>query len=324
MLKAFLAVLLVVCCGNLFAATNTVFQFALIGDVPYTDFDATNSFPRMISEINAEELAFVVHDGDIKSGGTPCHDEIFLQRLAQFESFKHPFMYVFGDNEWSDCWRHAPYTAEERLARLRELFTKGDESMGQRKLKLQRQSEKQEFALYRENVRWVVGGVHFVGLNVPGADNNYGRAEYRPRNKANLAWLRESFALAQEQNAPAIMIIIQANPGFELSPTNRVRQGFNDFIQTLQTETVAFKKPVVLVHGDTHYFRIDKPLSDPQTKKRLENFTRLETFGYPDVHWVRARVDTEDSHVFSFRAQLVNANKVPLSPFRSLLEPSKP
>jgi hypothetical protein len=27
----------------------------------------------------------------------------------------------------------------------------------------------------------------------------------------------------------------------------------------LREETVAFRKPVVLVHGDSHYFRIDKP-----------------------------------------------------------------
>jgi len=35
---------------------------------------------------------------------------------------------------------------------------------------------------------------------------------------------------------------------------------------------------VVDVHGDSHYFRVDKPLLDT-LGRRLENFTGLETFG---------------------------------------------
>jgi hypothetical protein len=46
----------------------------------------------------------------------------------------------------------------------------------------------------------------------------------------------------------------------------------------LRNLMIAFKKPVVLVHGDSQYFRIDKPLVDSQGR-RLKNFTRLETFG---------------------------------------------
>jgi hypothetical protein len=50
------------------------------------------------------------------------------------------------------------------------------------------------------------------------------------------------------------------------------------------------------VHGDSHYFRVDKPLLDDQGR-RLENFTRVETFGdnaatgLNDVQWVKALVD---------------------------------
>jgi hypothetical protein len=36
--------------------------------------------------------------------------------------------------------------------------------------------------------------------------------------------------------------------------------------------------PVAAVHGDSHHFRIDKPLLDSQGR-RLENFTWVETFG---------------------------------------------
>lgn len=50
-------------------------------------------------------------------------------------------------------------------------------------------------------------------------------------------------------------------------------------------EADVFGKPVVLVHGDTHTFRIDKPLSDSQAGGRILNFTRVETVGSPDAHW---------------------------------------
>jgi hypothetical protein len=71
---------------------------------------------------------------------------------------------------------------------------------------------------------------------------------------------------------------------------------------------------VVAVHGDSHTFRIDKPLQDA-AGQRLENFTRLETFGdhaendNNDVQWVRADVDPRSREVFSFQPQIVPANR---------------
>lgn len=67
---------------------------------------------------------------------------------------------------------------------------------------------------------------------------------------------------------------------------------------------------MVLVHGDTHYFRLDRPmiLNDKSGAGRgrvVENFTRVELFGYPDAHWVRATVDPADPNVFRFSPGLV-------------------
>ncbi len=108
------------------------FDFALIGDVPYTDEQETNLFPNMIRELNAAKLAFVVHDGDIKSGAAPCTDAVYEARLRDFQSFTHPLIYVFGDNEWTDCGRATNgFDPEERLQKLREVFTQGGQSLGQ-------------------------------------------------------------------------------------------------------------------------------------------------------------------------------------------------
>lgn len=291
-------------------ARHAPFEFALIGDVPYNDFDATNSFPNMIAEINRAPMQFVVHNGDIKAGTTPCSDELFERCREQFQTFKHPLVFLFGDNEWSDCPRTNSHTPENRLMKLREVFCKDDQSLGQRTIRLQRQSDHPTYRAYRENIRWSHGGVLFAGFNVPGSANNFGKPEFASRNDANLAWLKESFAQATEQKAAAIMLIMQANPHFDLARTNRLRAGFNSFLDALERETLAFRRPVVLVHGDSHYFRIDKPLLGSRSKRRIENFTRVETFGNPDVHWLRARVDLRDPNIFSFEQRIVKENLV--------------
>ena len=67
-------------------------------------------------------------------------------------------------------------------------------------------------------------------------------------------------------------------------------------------------RPVALVHGDSHYFRVDKPFTDPATGRVLARITRAETFGDPDGHWLSMRVDPEDPDVFSFAPVLVPGN----------------
>ncbi len=294
------------------------FEFALIGDLQY-DAEEEIKFVNLIDDINQAKLAFVVHDGDFKSGASLCSDELFYQRYEQFNTFWHPFIFIFGDNEWTDCHRPAAggYDPVERLGKLREIFTQGNFSLGQRRLRLVRQSSSGDprYEKFRENIRWMYGGVMFVGLNIPGSNNNFGRtpeadAEYFERNEANLVWMRESFALANDRGIRGVMIIIQANPRFDLPPTAAGRAGYNDFLAALEQETLAIGKPVVLVHGDTHNFRIDKPLLGSRSGRRIEDFTRVETFGTPDVHWLRVTVDFRDPDLFSFRQEIVEKNRV--------------
>ncbi len=288
-----------------------VFEFALIGDLPYNDTQV-QQFGNLIDNIDRSNAVFVVHDGDLKSGGSLCSDEMFLNRRELFNRFQTPFIFVPGDNDWTDCHRESngPFDPIERLAKIRELFASGNQSLGQQTLTLERQSED-----FPENVRWVYGNVMFVGLHIVGSNNNLGRTpqmdvEYQRRNAANLAWLREAFDVAERDDNFGVMIFIQANPNFERSPEERT--GFNDFIAQLEEEAPAFQKPVVLVHGDSHYFRIDKPiptwLPDEDKPHRLANFTRVETFGDPDVHWLRAIANPNDPNLFEFVQQIIPEN----------------
>ena len=282
------------------------FSFAVIGDTPYSAGEEW-MFADMLKDIDSDDLAFVVHIGDIKSGSSPCSDELFAQRLQQFQSVRHPFIYVPGDNEWTDCHRSGADPLE-RLTKLRETFYPGDDSLGRRKLKLERQSTDPRFAEYRENVRWRIGPTLFIGLNIPGSNNNLGRtpqmdAEYARRSAADSAWLAQGFELAKKNGAAAVFIAIQADPYFEPSfwRPARVPDGYTQFKQELLAHTLAFDKPVILIHGDTHRYRVDHPLVDPATQQPVENFTRIESFGSPSVDWIRVSVDPANPKLLAIK-----------------------
>jgi hypothetical protein len=50
----------------------------------------------------------------------------------------------------------------------------------------------------------------------------------------------------------------------------------------------------------------DPPAPNPA---QVENFTRVETFGSPDTHWIRVSVDPNSDNVFSFELEIVDANR---------------
>ena len=140
--------------------------------------------------------------------------------------------------------------------------------------------------------------------------------------------MQQTFDVARTSGASAIMFISQADPGWDKSDVTRAPlrdpktlaetdgqpDGFQAFLAALRDEVVGFRRPVAYVHGDSHYFRIDRPLLDAQGR-RLENFVRVETFGdnqgngNNDVHWVKVFVDDRTREVFAFQPQIVPANR---------------
>jgi len=204
---------------------------------------------------------------------------------------------------------------------------------------------------FRENVMWTYGVILFVGLNQPGSNNNRGRTksiwqdagdkEFKARNAANMAWLDLAFLAALSPTIKGVMIMSQANP-FEryVEPPSSsndsqvfAQSGYADFVKKLRDRAVTLGKPVVVVNGDTHYFRVDKPLTtaypacngatavayDPNpcvavaaaaggNAGRIMNVTRVEVFGDSDAHWVKVSVDPQDPNLFSFSPQRVPGN----------------
>lgn len=283
-------------------------SFAVFGDTPYRHWEREN-LPQLMAEMDAAKPAFAVNIGDIKGSDSPCSDPAFIDILNLFQNAAHPLIYTPGDNEWTDCARGGGnYEPQERLARLRQLFHGDDYSLGKKKMRLDRQSIDPRHALYRENTRWQAGKLLFLTLNVPGSRNNIidvrkPSAEYLARNVAVLDWLAAGFKQAREQQLPGIVIFMHADPGLEKAVRGGAGTGYAELLKLLTVETRTFKGQVLLVHGDTHYHRVDKPLGDPATGKTLDNFTRLETYGSPFMGWIEVTVDTTRPGLFHFKSR---------------------
>jgi phospholipase C len=308
------------------AQPSAAWDFALTGDQLYGR-EGESKYPALAADMEAAAPAFIVFGGDFKNGSTVCDDATFTDRLQRFQASQRPFVFLPGDNEWTDCHRenNGSYDPIERLNKIRNLFYPPAQSLGRTTMPLTNQSSVPVYEKFVENVRWTYGDVMFVGLDIQGSNNNLGRtpemdAEYAERNTANLIWQRDAFALARQNGNKAIMVIIQADPQFPLiaddvARTNGLKDegpsGFTDFLKVLEAETLKFGgKPVVLAHGDSHYFRLDKPMVASTSKRRVENFTRLEWFGSEDAHWVKIHVDPSSRNVFTFEPMIVQANLV--------------
>ena len=314
------------------------FTFVAIGDMPYDVPRDYVRFENLVAEINKVKPAFTVHVGDIRGGPRRderplhCTDEAFERVFELFKKFDGPLIYTPGDNEWTDC--HNDYFGSfdplERLAKVREIFFLGPYSLGKSRLALVRQSGDPKFREFVENARWEQDGIMFAALHVVGSNNNLradraAEREYHRRNAANLAWLGETFDLAKRRKSRAVVLFIQANPFFQLFGRSRngvprripgdvdgKGSGFDVFLTALEGEVMAFPGPVLMVHGDTHRYRVDKPFMTRATHKRIENFTRVEVFGHPNIHGVRIVVDTGDPVRFKVEPLIIKANPKPV------------
>jgi len=270
-------------CGGAFSAD---FTFAAFGDTPYSK-DEEARFPDLMAEMNREKLAFIVNIGDIKNATDPCTDELYAQRRQWFDLSHHPLVYTPGDNEWTDC-RRSPFDKRdplERIGKLRSVFNSGADSLGQRPIRLERQSRE-----FPEHQRWEHDGVLCITLNAPGPDNNARmKDEYARREKAQREWITQAFELAQRRNARAVAVFMHGDPW---NAIGQPRRGYGALLDTLIAATKAFKGEVLLVHGDTHFYRVDRPLGET-----VPNFTRAEVFGYPVMNWVRIRVRDDGGRV---------------------------
>jgi hypothetical protein len=292
------------------------FKFIALGDMPYKIPDDFIRYERLISEINKTNPSFSIFIGDTKSGSSLCSDEYNLIVKKYFNQFSSPLIYSIGDNEWTDCHRPlaGAYDPIERLQSLRKTFFASNMSLGKTQLELVRQADiDPKHGKFVENSMWVKNHFLFVNLHIPGSNNNFERnesakQEYFERNEANLSWINRAFNTATSKQYSGIILFYQADIFYNRSQAVDPASGYRDTLQTLSKHAQSFKKPVLLIHGDSHRLIIDQPLKSIDQKHVLENVIRLEVMGAEQVQAVEIQVDGKLEQPFSFSPMLIRAN----------------
>jgi len=297
---------------------DNAFSFVALGDMPYNLPDDYAKFDRLIAAVNTLKPAFTLHMGDIKSGALPCSDEVLKKSYDQIQTFEGALVYTIGDNEWIDCHRKAAgsYNPRERLAKLREMFFASPaKSLGKTPLVVESQALLMpEFSTYVENTRFAKNGVMFLTAHVPGSNNGFeaqdleGVKEFFARDKANIAWIEAGFAKAKADNAKAVVLFMQAEfdeSRFQNGAMPR-QSGFTNTLDAIEAGAKSFGKPVLLIHGDEHYFSI-APLKNSKGKP-IPGVNKLMVYGDTLVHAVRVLVDPDSSNVFGFVPLIVPEN----------------
>jgi hypothetical protein len=294
------------------------FEFVAFGDVPYRTPQDFPKFDRLIDAINGLKPAFSLHVGDIKSASEPCTDEYFKSMAQRFQRFEQPLVYTPGDNEWTDCYRERAgrYNPRERLDKLREIFfAEPTRSLGKAPMAVEAQGKLMvPHAKYVENVRFWRNGVLFLTVHVVGSNNGFetteleAASEFFDRNKANVAWLDDSFKQARERPTRAIVIAMHAHVGDikQKFPAVPLASGFVDTIRAIERGARGFGKPMLVIHGDEHEFELDGFRGTDY--KRIPNVWRMQVMGDAYVHAVRVTVDPASPSVFSFRPFIVPEN----------------
>jgi hypothetical protein len=127
------------------APRSQAYEIGLWGDLPYANGNADTTYvqktvgvPNLIADMNRQDLAFSVHDGDLKDGSSRCSDDKYVDFKASLNTLAAPAIFTPGDNDWTDCDRASAgsYDAGERLAFERSVLFSTPFSHGRRRLRL--------------------------------------------------------------------------------------------------------------------------------------------------------------------------------------------
>ena len=273
---------------------RAAYELGLWGDMPYSDGQAAVGLPNLIADMNRSASPSRVHDGDLKTGngaadlrqrlytGAPATSTRSRRRRCSRPATTTGPIAIARRTAASTRSSASPTSGSllqhAVLARASTRCASRSRSAplclgvsdpstlttGQRALRREPPLDGRR--------------VTYATLNIQGSCNNLcgdcpdtvrirGAQPGRTSNGCTRPSGRGSATSA------AVMFISQADPGFSESEfdapqrdpqsarqTDGDPDGFHDFLWRCATRSSAFRKPVAYVHGDSHYFRIDKPL----------------------------------------------------------------
>lgn len=84
--------------------------------------------------------------------------------------------------------------------------------------------------------------------------------EFDSRLAADLQWLERVFELAEQSHAREVVLGIQADMWDPAAGAAELT-GYDQIIQELARLVLDFGRPVLLLNGDSHDFKVDNPLA---------------------------------------------------------------
>jgi hypothetical protein len=276
--------------------------------------------------------AHIAYDYATKSGSPiPTSNPGWNQAVYyQFQQFERPVVYTPGDNEWTDCHKSKQSSSGaplKELASVRELFFANPGlTLGQREKRVVSQAQAFDPAFpadsqFVENVMWEDSRIVFATFNMPGGSNNdtdrwsgvfaddaAQADEVAQRSAANLRWLAATFQRASSERARAVVIALQADM-WDLEGGAAHLTNYTPFVTALADLSVQFGRPVLLLNGDSHVFKAENPLADPNSTlgsihktRAVPNLTRIVVEGSGvGTHWLRLSIDPRSTQAFSWQ-----------------------
>jgi hypothetical protein len=336
-----------------FGDSGKPLTLAVFGDWPYSA-NLLNDAHLLLNSVNSDKAVdLVLHVGDIHSGSMPCTSAGILPPIATsdpgwnqqiyylFQQFEEPVVYTPGDNEWSDCHKSKQFSAGaplKELASVRSLFfAKPGTTLGREQKKVSSQAEDFDPSFpadsqFVENVMWEDSRVVFVTLNMPGGSNNDTSPwtgifsdpaaqvqEVADRSAANIRWLDRAFDAALAHHASAVVVVLQADmwDPEALAAGGAGLNQYTPFVQELANLSVRFRRPVLLLNGDTHLYLADHPLANPSSAtgvihhtQAVPNLTRIVVQGSTNTpaEWLRLVIDPRKPQPFSWQNVVYCAN----------------
>ena len=275
------------------ASTHTT-TFISFGDNPHVpENDVENNLNMLLDSINDHNPSLIIHVGDTLGGREPCTDSMIDLQRNIMNRLDAPVLYTPGDNEWRDCYQEKKgdvYDNQERLAYIRKTYFSDNKTLGKNSISV----ENQRLDGYPENARLMIDDVAFISAHIVGSNNNFdpinvrNTMEYTARDIANINWITESFK--KYEKASAVVVAIHADMYAEGSIFSVEYERFGIALYNLSNK---FKKPVLILYGDSHKFKDFQPMP-----KNYPFIHAIENYGNPDLKALMIEVDTSKDKPF--------------------------
>ena len=252
-----------------FSCTPNDLVFSVMGDVPRSEQEDILLQKQIVAHNKFSPSEFMLHVGDIKSGGQPCDEAVYKKVSGYLQKLLVPTFIVPGDNEWNDCENPA-----QAWKYWSEYFLRFDKNWSH-KLKIQQQETKPE------NIAFVHRNVLLIGINLVGGAV-HDEAEWSSMMNDAASWTKVQLEENQSKVYSAV-VFAQAHLKDKHGPFTK------PFLQNCK----AFIKPVLFLHGDGHSWENVKQWKE-------ENITRVQVDKGGIALPLQVTISAKTEEVFQF------------------------